>query len=114
MSEFRLPLNGDLGRALKRARKINRLTLQELSELSGVSYCEISRIENDLRVPNAYIVGRLEEALREANRICPKCSGNLFTEYDIVCGGLEKWCINCGYREGLNGNSIRHPATSRV
>lgn len=121
MTAFRLPLNGELGQFLKRARKVNRLTQQELSRLSGVSEAEICRIENNLRIPNFLIVGRLEEALREVSRICPRCSGNLFLEPDTAVNGLEKWCINCGYREDLKNEFTWKPriikrqiATSRV
>lgn len=121
MTGFRLPLNGELGQFLKRARKVNHLTQQELSVLSGVSEAHICRIENNLRVPSFLIVGRLEEALAEVNTRCPRCGGNLFTEHDIAICALEKWCLQCGYREDLRSKFIWKPritrrqiATSRV
>ena len=114
MTEFRLPLNGELGQFLKKARKAQRLTLLELSELSGVSEGAICRIENNLRTANVLTAGKLEEALRGVNRHCPRCSGNIFTEPNIVTGRMEEWCLQCGGRRDLKNKPVRPTAASRV
>ena len=121
MTEFRLPLNGELGQFLKRARKAQRLTLWELAELSGVSESAICRIENNLRTANVLTAGKLEEALKEINKSCSRCGGKLFIEPNIVTGRPEVWCLQCGDRRDLAGKALlkfriikRQTATLRV
>ena len=62
---IRLPLDENLGMQLKLAKVARRLTLQQLSQMSGVSTSHIGRIEKGERIPSSRIVGKLERALGE-------------------------------------------------
>ncbi len=33
--------------------------------------------------------------------ICPKCKGNVFTEWDQSDGGWYEYCLQCSYRHYL-------------
>lgn len=60
VQSIRLPLDENLGLQLKLARVARRLTLQQLSQTSGVSASHIGRIERGERIPGSHIVGKLE------------------------------------------------------
>jgi transcriptional regulator with XRE-family HTH domain len=52
-----------LGEYLKKMRKEKKLTLKELSKLSGVSYSQISKIESNIHKPTVDTLVRLSNAL---------------------------------------------------
>jgi len=62
---MKLPLDEELGKRLRQCRVARRLTLRQLSQLSGVSDSHIGRIERGERIPGSRIVGKIERALGE-------------------------------------------------
>jgi transcriptional regulator with XRE-family HTH domain len=54
----------NLGRILKQQRQTENLTLQALSQASGVSMSHLGRIENGERFPSAYILKMIAKPLR--------------------------------------------------
>jgi len=62
----------DLARILRQQRVMRGLTLQQLSEMSGVSSSHLGRIERGERFPSAYILRKIAKPLGLAE-------GDLFT-----------------------------------
>jgi len=58
-----LPVEGNLGRNLRRAREQRELTQEEVSERSGVHATEVSRIEAGKRDPRVSTLERLANAV---------------------------------------------------
>ena len=59
----------DITRAILEARLREGLTQNELSEKSGISQADISRLENGTRNPSLALLKRLAEALNSTLRI---------------------------------------------
>jgi len=70
----------DLARILRQQRVMMSLTLQQLSEMSGVSSSHLGRIERGERFPSAHILRKIAKPLGLAE-------GELFTP---VC--IEVYC----------------------
>ena len=54
----------DLGSFIREQRRVGRLSLRKLSELSGISNPYLSQIERGLRRPSAEILQQIAKALR--------------------------------------------------
>ena len=57
------PRNGNLGEVLRQARATLRLTLSELSSMSGVSSSHLGRIERGERFPSGAVLRKIAEPL---------------------------------------------------
>lgn len=60
---------GDITMSLIRARKEAGLTQAELSEKTGISQADISRLENGTRNPSLALLNRIAEAVNSTLRI---------------------------------------------
>ncbi|MFT4560520.1 MAG: transcriptional regulator with XRE-family HTH domain [Gammaproteobacteria bacterium] len=75
-------LGAFVGMTLKRHRLNQHLTIQDVSELSGVSRGMISRIENDQATPSLDALQRICQSLGVS-------MSNLFKDFDIPDGGAK-------------------------
>ena len=64
-----LQLERDITMSLVRARKEAGLTQAELSEKTGISQADISRLENGTRNPSLALLNRIAEAVNSTLRI---------------------------------------------
>ena len=64
-----LQLERDITMSLIRARKEAGLTQAELSEKTGISQADISRLENGTRNPSLALLNRIAEAVNSTLRI---------------------------------------------
>lgn len=64
-----LQLERDITMSLVRARKEAGLTQAELSEKTGISQADISRLENGTRNPSLSLLNRIAEAVNSTLRI---------------------------------------------
>jgi len=56
-------MNNNLGETLREKRKSKKLTLKQVTDLSGVSGSHLSRIERGERFPSGHILMKLVEPL---------------------------------------------------
>jgi len=56
-------LSNDLATMIRQQRVMRRLTLTQLSEMSGVSASHLGRIERGERFPSAHILGKIAQPL---------------------------------------------------
>ncbi len=75
-------LSAFVGAAIKRQRLSQHLTIQDVSELSGVSRGMLSRIENDHATPSL-------DALQRICRALGISLSSLFKDFDIPDGGAK-------------------------
>ena len=76
-------MSNDLATMIRQQRVMRRLTLKQLSEMSGVSASHLGRIERGERFPSAHILGKIaqplgfeeSELLIIANYLSPQLSG---------------------------------------
>lgn len=86
----------DLGKMLKGRRLVMRLTLQELSALSGVSTSYLGRIEKGNRLPSARVLQKIakplgyekDEILTHAGYLPPQAST---TESETATGRIDPY-----------------------
>ena len=60
-----LPTTGDFGEWLRKERAVRGLSMKSLSQVSGVSYSHICRVEKGERVPTYNIIRKLRMALAQ-------------------------------------------------
>lgn len=96
--------NPKLGKLLKQQRVACDLTLQELSDVSGVSPSHLGRIENGQRFPSAHILHRIagplgfdeDELFVLAGYLTPPASGvgERKADYGVATGRLDPYVAN--------------------
>lgn len=89
----------DLGRILRQQRIMRELTLQQLSQMSGVSSSHLGRVERGERFPSAHILRKIAKPLglaegelfTSAGYLSPRNSTVVEGETQQNLGGLDPY-----------------------
>jgi transcriptional regulator with XRE-family HTH domain len=102
-------VNNNLGRLIKRQRVTSELTLQQLSDKSGVSSSHLARIERGERFPSAHVLRKIaqtlgfkEEALLVyAGYLSPRSSSEGNSQPQDILGGLDPYAAKVLSQESV-------------
>ncbi len=89
----------NIGEVIKQQRVMKGLTLQQLSDKSGVSLSHLARVEGGKRFPSARILRKVaqpldfqEEALLVyADYLSPSSASEENSQLQDICGGLDPY-----------------------
>jgi len=76
----------DLGRIIKQQRVMSRMTLQQLSKMSGVSSSHLGRIEKGERFPSARVLQKISKPLNFSEAELFKLAGFLSEQTLKIAG----------------------------